>query len=816
MSDSSITFNAAGIPEDLKTEPIWAVSAAGQVNRFGVPFSEKAPLFTVKGQPYCRGIAPSRPDEWRTFDETVEVQNQLGGFCGLMLADGRVGFDVDLYKAPPKWREWFLQSVLPLCPFYAEHTPGGGVRIIDVHIESSIPKSRKSSVVEIYNGLRYLRMSGNVIDVGDGPKMSPQDFTDYMYRLVSDMHDCAVIETDPVHVDLTNLPDPKEIEDIFNRVLPLLRHGDRVALQQADDGTKDGSDAAWQTVFALVKAKLTVAPEIDEATAYCCLLAMEGIQEYYAEKFGHRASAELYRKFCNYWWPKALATAPAKIERDRVSDEREAERLALFRPKVEMLIATSMAKLETQAQAQKIIEAEKDRESLARVALAQKAAVASTLPDLDEFPVAVMREYEQWARSSVVESEGSLVRAAALSHLSSIISRSYQTHLGSSLNLYLVVLAKQGAGKEVLSSAYVELTNQLKLSSNLVPVPRSDIALHKSLLNAPAGLLILKEFGDRLSEWSKPGHAAHMVPTLMKDIYGINAGRLLVGANYSDAAKDVPNIITPALNILAEGTRDQILQALTVHGTDDGFVGRLLFIEGGKDWIDNDYPARNMPADLVKALSPPFTIERRNAFAALGAPTPHTVTSSDAAKAVFAKLKAEEREAKRADDNPHHAFWRAATQNANKIAAVLAVWANSDAPNVTEEYAAWADAFVRRSIATAIAHMEVDGAYASHDYRAAKALEKMIGNFFSPAGAKRGTDRQKLLRSQGRFSTGYLGEKLAGIRNHPKGPVTGLQMALRILIGDKKIERIEDKDHRHARGLEEYFFRLGDRWGQNG
>ena len=794
-------------PQELTQQRRWACWGPHFENRFGDPFPEKAPITPVAGQSFAKGISSAVPSEWLEYDTAQAWAERESCGIGIMIGPdmngngaGWVGVDFDTYKLddddPLKRR---IKEKVNRCPGYIESSPNGGVRII---IRGSIPRNRKNGAIEVYREKRFLRTTGDVIEA-KGEVIEAQQWLDELIGLIGEGSD-AISE----HFEFGEIPDPDVASQTFERILEAMHYADRAAIIKADSGEVEASDACWQVCMALAKN------DVDAAMAYTCLLAMEGVQKYYAEKYDDKAPAELHRKFCNYWWPNALAKAPAAVERDRVKIEHDARQLELIRPQIEAMVAKSLVQREAKIVAKDAVEVEKDRLSLARAAILQEEAKAHTVPDLDELPVPVMREYQDWVRSSVVESEESLVRVATLSHLSAIISRAYQTDLGSPLNLYLIVLAKQGAGKEVLSSAYAELTTQLRLPTNLVPVPRSDIALHKSLAKTPAGLLILKEFGDRMSEWNRPGHPAHMVPTVLKDIYGINAGRFFVGANYSDAAKDVPNIVSPALNLLGEGTREQVLQALTTHGTEDGLIGRFLFVEGGRNWIDNEVPTRSMPADLVETLSSCLTMVQRNSLAALGASDPCTVTASAEAKAIFAKLKAEEREAKRADDNPHHAFWRAATQNANKIAAVLAVYDNPAVPHISDVHAAWADAFVRRSIATAIAHMEIDGAYAGDDYRAAKALEKMIGNFFSPAGAKRGTDRQKQLQAQGRFRTGYLGEKLAAIKNHPKGPVIGLQMALRILIGDNKIERIEDRETRYAKGLEEYFYRLGDRWGQ--
>ncbi len=311
-------YNPNGIPDYLKSLPIWALSAPNQVNYFGAPFSPKAPLFPVEGKDYCRGVKPTDPTEWRSFDEVDAQQDLLGGYPGLMVSNGFIGIDFDLEKASPEYVAWFESAVLPQVPndAHCERSPSGvGYRII---VKGTIPVSRKTTLLEIYNKHRFLRMTGAVVErvqSSEFPALEPQVFIDWLYAQVqgADAEDIAAAEFD---FDTTALPSVEEARLVYEKVLALVHEGDRGAIEKADNGEVQGSDAAYAVCFAFAKARLTVAPEIDAETAYTCLLALEGIQTYYQNKYGADAPKVLHRKFATQWWPKVLAKAGDKVAHD--------------------------------------------------------------------------------------------------------------------------------------------------------------------------------------------------------------------------------------------------------------------------------------------------------------------------------------------------------------------------------------------------------------------------------------------------------------------------------------------------------------------
>lgn len=769
------------LPVELKSLKIWALSAEGQVNRFGAPFSPKAPLIPISGQDWCRGVIPTKSDSWRTFDEVDAWQDIVGGYPGLMVSNGFVGFDFDLEKGSTEFRAWVETEVLPRCPGYVERSPSGqGFRAI---VTGTIPVSRKTRIIEVYNRDRFLRMTGDVVPCEGA--MEGQAWIDWVYGTLPSIAGYEDIEATPVTLacDLS----VEQLEQRYIEILDELPPHEKSNIEKIDRGEfDDGSDAARMVCIALLRA------EDDPAVVFSMLLANEGIQQHYGNKHGANAAAQLARKFINDWYPKGRVTA------QRANDE--AEKHAAVIPMIRAMV-------EAEEYAVIAREQELNALSLERAQMHREERVEYVPGKFPEFPVPIVREYRDWLRGSVIETEQMLVNAATLSHLATLCARRYATATNSLLNLYTIVLARQGAGKEVLSGGFSNLLTQINQPSFMLPLPKSDIALHKDAAGSPSGLLILKEFGDRLTEWCKTAHPARMVPSILKDIYGINAGGAFTGASYSDQSKNVAPIQNPAISLLGEGTREQVLNALGNYGHSDGFVGRLLFIESGTQWVDNLKPHTKMPESLAQAM-------RDIGSFCIGMPNipfhPITVGVDDDAHELLEHFKAEERKQKRDEDNVYMPFWRAATQNAWKLASIMAVYRSYTQPKVTLDLATWAIAVVRYSISMASGHMDADAAYSSVDRKAAMALEKMIYNFFSWT---KGAPAAQKARAEGYFRLGYLGHKHQAIKDHPKGEQIALEIAFAMLVSDGKIDCADDKKERFSKNLSASKYRLGEMWG---
>ena len=301
-------YTPAGIPAYLKALNRWALSAPHQTNFYGREFSEKAPILPVHGKDYVRGIKPNDESTWATFDEVDAWQDLVGGYPGIMVAAPYVGIDFDLEKGSAEYRHWVETECLPRCPGYVERSPSGnGYRII---IEGSIPVSRRTKVLEVYSCSRFLRMTGEALPAPTMP-MDAQAWIDWIYPTGGEPVDAESIQVDVIPAE--------EARAAYEWALENVRFNDRAVIEMADNRTTEGSDACFAVCVALAKA------DIDPSTAFTILLSLEGVQDYYQERYAQDGGRQLHRKFTEYWWPEANAKAPMALDKDASEDKLAAE-----------------------------------------------------------------------------------------------------------------------------------------------------------------------------------------------------------------------------------------------------------------------------------------------------------------------------------------------------------------------------------------------------------------------------------------------------------------------------------------------------------
>ncbi len=149
------------IPEALKQQP-WAVWKAeprsGKLGKYN-----KAPLQPTGGYK----IGANQPEKFGTFDE-AKAAFVRGGYTGvgvLLTGNGIIGVDIDDYvdtlETQFSVRQWVACAIGGGA--YCEKSPSGnGLRIF---MAGKLPGTgRKSGSLEIYDDVRFLTVTGHVID----------------------------------------------------------------------------------------------------------------------------------------------------------------------------------------------------------------------------------------------------------------------------------------------------------------------------------------------------------------------------------------------------------------------------------------------------------------------------------------------------------------------------------------------------------------------------------------------------------------------------------------------------------------------------
>ncbi len=182
---------------------------------------------------------------------------------------------------------------------------------------------------------------------------------------------------------------------------------------------------------------------------------------------------------------------------------------------------------------------------------------------------------------------------------------------GSGLNLYMVLLARSGAGKEAMHSGTSALAS---LISDVCPSINSMIdtsnhvsgpALRKWCLANPSTCNFSSEIGKKFKRMANPmdGNMQDM-RTVMTEAYSKSAAHHSFGAvKHSNKDNDVQAARGVAFSIVGESTPGTFLKSLTEEMMEDGFLSRFGIIEhkGLRPQL-NDRPNMTPPPDLLECL----------------------------------------------------------------------------------------------------------------------------------------------------------------------------------------------------------------------
>lgn len=243
-----------------------------------------------------------------------------------------------------------------------------------------------------------------------------------------------------------------------------------------------------------------------------------------------------------------------------------------------------------------------------------KANVTDILEAPLYFPHGLVGEAAEFIFKSAPRPVKEIAIAGALGLMAGITGSSYNVS-GSGLNLYIILLAGTGTGKEAITSGINKLMSRVEAA-----VPSAGKFMGSGHIASPQALLkslgtqsrcqvsIMGEAGLWLKELSDPNASAHVVGLrrLLLELYG-RSGRsaTLSPSIYADTTKNTEAIRQPAYSILGESTQSKFLENVNSGLISEGFIPRWLMIEyRGKRVPYNESHASIAPKpELLQALA---------------------------------------------------------------------------------------------------------------------------------------------------------------------------------------------------------------------
>ena len=316
-----------------------------------------------------------------------------------------------------------------------------------------------------------------------------------------------------------------------------------------------------------------------------------------------------------------------------------------------------------------------------------------------QFPEGLIGEIADYIYKTSPRPIAEISLMASLALMAGIVGRSY-TISNTGLNIYGVILAKTGNGKEALSSGISRLMSAV---CTLVPAASEfsgfgDAASSQGFLrflansNTKSFLTISKEFGQYLDMGRRSGGNPTMqgIFRSMLDLFNLSGpGQVLRSSTYSDKERNTADIHSPAVTFIGESTPSKFYGSVTEDFVSDGLIPRfLVFDYKGKKPALNESPIVQPNETLIHTLA---TIAANSLQLSRGGNRIDVRYEQDAYKLMKAfgewidqKQNVEDLRELELD------LWSRAQFKALRLAALVAVGCNFIAPVITESMAVWA------------------------------------------------------------------------------------------------------------------------------
>lgn len=288
--------------------------------------------------------------------------------------------------------------------------------------------------------------------------------------------------------------------------------------------------------------------------------------------------------------------------------------------------------------------------------------------------------------------------AGALGLMAGICGRAYNVS-DEGLNLYILLLARTGTGKEAAAKGISKLMRAVEALTPAASEFRgpseiaSGPALTKQLIRTPCCFSILGEFGLRLHQMCNEQAQGNMIGLrrVLLDLFHKSGKDAEVLSHiYSDKEKNTDKLYSPAYTILGESTPETFYRHLDESMLTDGLLPRFTVIEykGDRVSLSKTFMDAEPSSQLVQRLSDlcTFCLEMQNKTRVL--PLQYTPD----ARAMYHELSEIYRIKINSErDNEVAAqLLNRAHLKVQKLAGLVAVGMNPISPTITLDYMNWA------------------------------------------------------------------------------------------------------------------------------
>ncbi|CAB4168942.1 hypothetical protein UFOVP1516_26 [uncultured Caudovirales phage] len=665
------------IPTDLKERRQWALSG-----------ENKAPLSTNGSGVF--NISVIDPTYLLTFEEAVhysKIHNLNFGFI-LSKDDPFTCIDLDVIDEesqtrklqpidPSKWttkehldRYW---SIVQNLKSYTEHSKYG--KGIHVWVRGNIGSGMRRDGIEVYSQERYMICTGNTLL--NNPIAEAQSFLDNMQlqmkpqvvktgleELPQEMSDDAIIEL------ATNAANKDKFNALCNGEFP-------------DYPSQSEADLALMSMFTFYS------PSNEQCRRLFRFSAL-----------GQRDKAVKNDTYlnCTLRVIRTREQGTAKIDLSQIAIAADlVMELQGFKKQSEFLHSSSNTN-------------DNRYDKPPSIAFAEKFTNIDEIdssgdPDDLEYPPGFAGVIARYIYNSAPRPVKEVAIVAALGLMAGICGKAFSI-TQSGLNMYIILVARSGIGKEALHSGISSLmtaaTSRDPICMRFINFTEfaSGPALIKTVVDNNSFVNVAGEWGRKLTRLAKDDgrdSAMHSLRTVMTDLYQKSGPQSIVGGlTYSSKDNNVASISGVAYSMIGESTPGTFYECLTPSMMSDGFLSRFNIVE----YLGERPPLNlNQIREPDKVLGDSLAELCSHCASMINRSENTSVQRSSEAARIIAEFELEcDTQINSSEDESWRQMWNRAALKVIKLAALLAVGDNFMFPIIQEYHLNWALKLVRKDI----------------------------------------------------------------------------------------------------------------------
>lgn len=407
---------------------------------------------------------------------------------------------------------------------------------------------------------------------------------------------------------------------------------------------------------------------------------------------------------------------------------------------------------------------------------------------------------EIYATSARPVKEVSIV--TALGFMAGVCGRAYNIPQ-SGLNLYIVLVARSGVGKEAMHVGMSKIVDAVvarqPAASKFVDFSdyASGQALSKGISENPSIINVQGEFGKQMRRLASDGDGpVASLRKAMTNLYQKSAsGTIVGGISYSKKESNIASVTGVSYSMIGETTPDTFYGCLNETMMEDGFLSRFLIVEyQGKRPALNPNMSKPIDPELADKLEKICT----HSLTLLGRLQTCYVQRSEEAAALLDAFELTcdaEINGPRSEEEHWRQMWNRASLKVRRISALLACGDHPYTPVIQAYHVEWALMIVKKDIAVMSLRIN-NGDIGSGDAARYYKLRGLIYDYLNKYPEKR-RDCPWALWQNKIVTKSYLWSKVAKMRifsDNRAGSKAGFEAALYSLIDHGEISEMNKKD----------------------